>query len=72
MKTDVLLAKLDSAREAIARAENDLKTAIAEIAVAPRAEKVAIGEALARAFEKLNDAKTDLLAVELDVSGKPR
>ncbi len=71
MKTDALIAKLASAKAAIAQAEADLGVAIDQIRVAPRAEKVAIGDVLEHAFEKLRVAKTELADVEVEIAGAP-
>jgi hypothetical protein len=64
MKIDLLAAKVRSAKTALAEAETNLERAIGEIRSAPRAEKVAIGDVLETAFERLRRAKTDLAEIE--------
>ena len=64
----LLLASVDSAKAAITRAEDELHSAIREVRVAPRAEKVAIGVALARAFANLQEAKGELGALEAQLA----
>jgi hypothetical protein len=66
---DVLITRLDSAKAAISQAEGELQAAIAEIQAAPRADKIAIGEALSLAFSELRGAKTALVALETEIAG---
>jgi hypothetical protein len=68
MKIDTMTTKLESAKAAIARAEEDLEAAMREIRGAPRAEKVAIGQVLERAFAALRDAKAELVIVEVGIA----
>jgi hypothetical protein len=64
VRFDVLAAKLNSARSAIASAETDLEVAIGEVRAAPRWEKVTISDSLEAAFEELRRAKTELARIE--------
>jgi acyl-CoA reductase-like NAD-dependent aldehyde dehydrogenase len=64
VRFDVLAAKLQSARSAIAKAEEELESAISEIQAAPRWEKVRISEVLESAFEELRRARTELARIE--------
>ena len=68
MRFDVLTAKLQSARSAIAKAEADLEVAVSEIQAAPRWEKVRISEVLEAAFDELRRAKTELARIESMIS----
>ena len=66
MKVDTVTARLESAKAAITRAEEELEAAMREIRVAPRAEKVAIGQVLERAFATLRAAKAELDVAEVE------
>ena len=69
MKTELLIAKLDSAKTAITKAEADLEKAIGEIRVAPRAQKVSIDEVLEDAFARLRTARAELVDIEELIAG---
>jgi hypothetical protein len=64
MKTELLLEKLISAKTALTAAETDLERALAEISVAPRAQKVTVSEVVADAFDKLREARKEIAALE--------
>ena len=68
MNASRLIARLESAREAIALAEEAIEMALGEIPVAPRAHKVAMGYTLEGAFAKLRAARAELLALEGEIS----
>ena len=59
-----VLEELRVARTCVNDAENDLARLLNEIEVAPRAEKMAISEALRQAFQKLRDAREHLGKLE--------
>ena len=58
------LEELRVAKTCVNDAETDLATLLNEIEVAPRAEKMAISEALRQAFQKLRDAREHLGKLE--------
>lgn len=64
MRFDVLTAKLESAKLAIATAEADLEVAMGELRAAPRWEKVRISDVLEAAFDELRAAKSELARIE--------
>jgi hypothetical protein len=64
MKTDLLIAKVYSAKHALVSAESDLEAALHEIQNAPRADKIAISEVLDGAFVRLRKAKADLAEIQ--------
>jgi hypothetical protein len=64
MRNDLIVTKLEAAKQDIAQAEEDLKRALREVQVAPRAEKLAISKVLDDAFVKLKAARTQLNDIE--------
>ena len=58
------LEELHVAKTCVNDAETDLARLLNEIEVAPRAEKMAISEALRQAFQKLRDAREHLGKLE--------
>jgi hypothetical protein len=72
MKTKLVVTKLESAKSAIMKAEEDLEKAISDIRVVRRAEKIAISDVLEDAFAKLKIAKTALIEIEALVTEDKR
>ena len=64
MKNQLLLAKIESARQAIAESESGLETVLRDLQLVPRAEKTKISEVVEGAFMKLQTARTNLLDLE--------
>lgn len=59
-----LLEKITAAKREITDAESNLEQALAEIQVAPRADKMAVSEVVQEAFTKLRAARTNLIDLE--------
>jgi len=59
-----LLQQIQAAKDAVADAEGDLARLLREVQSGLRAEKIAINEALQKAFDKLRAAREQLVRVE--------
>jgi hypothetical protein len=68
VKAELLVSKLTSAKECLAKAETDLEKAMTSLSVGVRAEKVAISTVLGAAFERLRAARRELADIELLVA----
>lgn len=66
---DPILSKLDDARTDVEQAEARLEAVLAELRVAPRAEKVAVSRAIEDALERLRNARAKLSAAEIARAG---
>lgn len=64
MLKKTLLEKLTTAKQEITDAEGNLEQALAEIQVAPRADKMAVSEVVQEAFTKLRAARVNLTELE--------
>jgi hypothetical protein len=64
MAGDIVTSKLQSARHAIAKAEADLETALNEVQVAPRAEKIAISQVLEVAVQRVRELRVEVANLE--------
>jgi hypothetical protein len=67
---DKVLEEIRVAKNGVADAESDLTRLLKELQVAPRAEKMAISEALQGAFQKLRDAREHLDNLETLILGE--
>ena len=65
-----MVSNLEMAKAAMARAEGELHAAVGKVQLARRAEKVAIGAVLARAFTNLRDARTALVLLEAKIEDR--
>ena len=72
MKVETLLPKLERAKSAISKAEEDLEKAIGELRVAPRAEKISISAVLEAAFSELRTAKAELERIKALIAEDPQ
>jgi hypothetical protein len=68
VKAELLVPKLASAKECLAKAETDLERAMTSLGTGVRAEKVAISAVLGDAFERLRAARRELAEIEAMVS----
>jgi hypothetical protein len=60
----IVSIKLQSARDAIAKAEADLETALNAVHVAPRAEKIAISGVLEVAVQRVRELRIEVANLE--------
>ena len=60
----IVSSKLQSARDAIAKAEADLETALTAVQVAPRAEKIAISQVLEVAVQRVRELRLEVVNLE--------
>jgi hypothetical protein len=60
----IVSTKLQSARDAIAKAEADLETALNAVQVAPRAEKIAISQVLEVAVQRVRELRLEVVNLE--------
>jgi len=64
MGQERLQADMDAARDAITVAEDELRTVVGDVAVAPRAAKTKVSEVVQEALVKLRAAKAKLIELE--------
>jgi hypothetical protein len=65
MSDSVVQTKLEVAKELIKAAEDQLRTALGELEVRPRAEKTTASKVIEEAFARLHEAREQLLSLEL-------
>ena len=63
-KQKQLLKKIDTAKNDVSAAENELEQVLSQIDVAPRAQKTTVSRVVENAFSKLREAKADLEKLE--------
>jgi signal transduction histidine kinase len=63
MKKVELLSKIDAAKHVIAEAEQELARVLADLDQMPRAEKQQISATIQKAFARLHETRTDLVAL---------
>ncbi len=63
-QTELLLEKIERAKNDVTSAESDLERLLTELAANERAEKTTISQVIEEAFTKLRSAKSDLAELE--------
>lgn len=66
---DRIRSTLDDARTDVEQAEARLEAVLAELRVAPRAEKVGVSRAIEEALERLRNARAKLSVAEITRAG---
>ena len=66
------LATLEEAKLAVEAAETELETVLAEIRVAPRAEKTAVSRAIESALDRLRTARAKVADAEETLANETR
>ena len=64
MRIEEMAKKLQTAKDAIAKAEAELQDALAQVRVAPRAEKIAISQVLEHAVARVHAARVEVTDLE--------
>jgi hypothetical protein len=67
-KKHLLLSKIDDAKRDVTAAETALTSLLAQVDVAPRAEKTTVSQVMEEAFSKLRLTKADLAELEKLIS----
>jgi hypothetical protein len=70
VKKKLLLTKIESAKNEMSAAEDDLEVVLREIKIAPRAQKTTTSVAVEDAFKKLKAARAALGELEKIVAGE--